>query len=195
MSGLYPSAPQMTQVRINLFADGFHFWMYKDFPLFVNLLCDIKPPGVYGEIRLFLRSGNFVYKKRTEEYDENSNKVHRNADKCVATEECAGEERNYRELCAAGHKGSKEGGGAALALVLDGSASHNAGDSTSRANYEGNDRFAGKSYLFKDGIEHDGRSCHISAILKESDEEVHHHNEGKEADNGNKSADYTVNEN
>ena len=46
--GLYPCAPQMTHVLINLFADGFHFSMYNDFPLFVYLLCDIEPLDLFN---------------------------------------------------------------------------------------------------------------------------------------------------
>ena len=87
----------------------------------------------------------------------------------AAIKERTGEERDDGELCSARHEGGEHSGRSALTLVTNSTASHNAGDSASRADNEGNDRLTRKTNLLKDRIKHDGRTSHIAAILKKRD--------------------------
>ena len=139
-----------------------------------------------------LEPGDFVYQQRTHKDQGDAGKIHQRTDPPGAFKECAGKQRDHRDLCAAGHKGGEHGRGSPLPDVPDGAACHNARHSAAHGDHEGDHGFTGKSHPLEDGIQHHRHTGHIAAVLQQSDEEIHDHNQGQETDHRHHTADHTV---
>ena len=146
-----------------------------------------------GFSRLVAR--DLIDQQRTEEDQQDTGQVHHGADPARVVKEGSCKERDHGDLGAAGHKGREHGGGSPLPLVADGAARHNAGDGAADGDDKGNHRFAGQSDLLEDRVEDDGDAGHISAVLQQGDEEIHHHNKRQEAHHGDHASDHAVYQN
>ena len=153
---------------------------------------------VFGQFddkeRLAAAAGDFIDQDRAHQDDQDTGKVHKGADPGCAFEESAGKQRDDRQLCAAGHKGRQHSGSTTLPLITDGTASHNTGDGATGTDDKGDHGLTGKTHLLENGVQNHGRSCHITAVLQQGNEEIHHHNQGQESNNRHHTADHTINQ-
>ena len=137
-------------------------------------------------------AGDLVNKQRAEENQHNAAEIHDRTHPAGIGEEGAGKQGDDRQLCSAGHERRQHGGSAALTLVADGAAGHDAGNGAARADDEGNDGLAAEPHLLKDGIQHHADTGHVTAILQQGHQEVHDHHQRQEAHHGNDAAYNTV---
>ena len=138
-------------------------------------------------------AGDLVNKQRAEENQHNAAEIHDRAHPAGIGEEGTCKQGDDRQLRAAGHEGGQHRGSAALTLIADGAAGHNAGDGAARADDEGNDGLTAETHLLKDGIQHHADTGHVAAILQQSHQEVHDHHQGQESHHGDDTAHDTVN--
>ena len=104
------------------------------------------------------------------DYCSHTYEVSRGCNKCRAAEDSARYHCNKRNLSAAGYKCSCHNGHTAVALIFNGTRSHNSGDSAACAYKHRYERFTRKTELAEDTVKHECNTGHITARLKECKE-------------------------
>ena len=104
----------------------------------------------------------------------NSHKVSAGSNPPGAAKEGACNQRNNRELGAAGHKGCGHNRHLPVTVIFNGSGCHNAGYAAAASNQHRYKGFSGKTELSENPVHDKGNSCHISAGLQKGQEDEKH---------------------
>ena len=110
----------------------------------------------------------------------------------AAAEECACDHRDERNLCAAGDKGGGHDRHTAVALILDGTGCHDAGDAAAGADQHRDEGLAGQTELAEDTVKDECDTGHVAAGLKECEEQEQHEHLRNEAEDCADTGDDTV---
>ena len=126
--------------------------------------------------------------------DCNAEEVHDRCEPPRAAHQEARDQRDNRELRAAGHEGGCDHGHAAILFVLNGTGGHDAGHAAAGGDHERNEGLAGQAELTEDPVHDERDTGHIAAVFQQGQEEEHDcHLRGK-ADRCCQTADDAVND-
>ena len=98
-----------------------------------------------------------------------------------AAEHCTGDQADDGHLCAAGDEAGGHDGHAAVTLVLDGTACHNARHAAAGAHQHRDKALAGKAELAEDTVHDKGHAGHIAHVLQNGQQEEQHQHLGHKA--------------
>ena len=109
-----------------------------------------------------------------------------------ASEDSACHHSDKRNFSRAGDEGRCHDGHAAVALALDGTRRHNAGNAAARADQHGDEGLAGKPELAENTVKNESDTSHVAAGFKESEHQEQHEHLGNKAQHSADACDDTV---
>ena len=110
----------------------------------------------------------------------------------VLRKECPGKEDEHRQAGTARHEWRDEYRYNAAAAALNGTCCHDGRHVATESHEHWNERFAMQSHLVHEPVHDECRTCHISRILHQRDEEIEYENLRNEHCNAANAADYSV---
>ena len=112
-----------------------------------------------------------------------ADEVSGNSNQRGTTEHCTCDEADDGHLSAAGDEAGGHDGHTAVALVLDGTGSHNTGHAAAGADQHGDKALAGQAETAEDTVHDEGDTGHIAHILQDGQQEEQDQHLGNEAQN------------
>ena len=112
-----------------------------------------------------------------------ADEVSGNSNQRRTTEHCTCDEADDGHLRAAGDEAGGHDGHTAVALVLDGTGSHNTGHAAAGADQHGDKALAGQAETAEDTVHDEGDTGHIAHILQDGQQEEQDQHLGNEAQN------------
>ncbi len=113
----------------------------------------------------------------------NAQYVSRECDRAGTVEERASEHRDDRQLSAARDEAGGHDGHSTVTLLLDGTGSHDSRYAAAGADQHRDEGLAGQTELAEDTVHDECDTCHVAAVLEDSEEEEQNHHLRNEAQN------------
>ena len=110
-----------------------------------------------------------------------ANEVSRDSHQRRTAEQSTCDQADDGHLCAAGDEAGGHDGHTAVALVLDGTRSHDARDAAASADQHGNEALTGQAELTEDTVHNEGDTGHIADVLQDGQQEEQDEHLGNEA--------------
>ena len=121
-----------------------------------------------------------------------ANEVSRDSHQRRTAEHRTCDEADDGHLCAAGDEAGGHDGHTAVALVLDGTRSHNARNAAAGAHQNGDEALTGQAELTEDTVHDEGHTGHVADVLQNGQQEEQDEHLGNEAQNRADTGDDTV---
>ena len=142
--------------------------------------------------RLPCKSSGLFQHYAGDDYSSHTDEISRGSYQCGTVKYSACYHGYERDLGAAGYKGSSHNRHAAVALVLYGTGSHNAGYAAAGTYKHGDKAFAGKPELAEKTVKHKGDAGHIAAGFQKGQQQEQHQHLWDKAQHCADAGNYTI---